>query len=552
MLAREVILKKLPTASHQSVQKLSGYWVGAFLSAAIGVVYIFREFFFHGFLAGDLGDGRAIVSYTNHWYHFLNGEIGLRNYSFFWPAKDTLGGTDPLLIQGIITAFLRWVGFTAVSSSEWSFILITLIGLLGAFAFSRNFLKRDTSSFIFTILIATSYGLNAQLGHPQLLAFTIIFWVLHFATKVQKANSATQKLNCGLAVIAILSLLASTSWYGFQFFLILTLIFFVITQRGSSRKEIKRKIIDLLCIFRVKPNLLSIFLYFMSCGAILVWIYIYLPFLKSGTTSWSWPEVSFYGQRPMDLINTSVGAFYPITVFDNYLSLDVNPTFERAMGFNLILLLVFTYVIVDFRYRFPSFKFSFASRLILTAIMAECVITFTNSGKSLWWFFWKFFPGAGSLRAIDRMNILIVWIALFVVVLYFDKFTYKNGREIFVIFVLLVFYFSFNVRNSQSFWKEGDYLPNNFKVKEQILFGHHCKGFFLYQDPKSPQNSYIQFEAMAISEVTGIPTINGSSGKFPPKWVFTGMQKPSDKEIKSWLGNFGATPLSSEVCLLVD
>ena len=168
--------------------------------------------------------------------------------------------------------------------------------------------------------------------------------------------------------------------------------------------------------------------------------------------------------------------------------------------------------------------------MVQKALFAEVIITFTDTGKSLWWFFWQVFPGAGSLRAVNRINILIVWIVLFIVVAYFDRIKSVGRKKIVFIFVLLLVYFASNVRESQSFWRVENYLPSGFEVKAQILKSQNCDAFLLYQKADVPPNPYIQFDAMAISEATGVPTINGSSGKFPSEWVFGGDKKPSEKE----------------------
>jgi hypothetical protein len=523
------------------------------LTSASSVIFIFRDYFFNRSLPGDLGDGRAYVVYVSHWYEFILGKVPLRDTSFFWPAKDSLGSTDPLLAQGILSIPLRLMGVSLVTTSILVTMLLALIGFYGCFKFLEVVTRNIPLAVAGTWLMSFSYNFNAQLGHPQIIAgFPLLFVVLYHGYLFWNIQDPRKKSIQFQLMCSWILLLSLTSWYALMSALVTALVIGVVIIFAIGLGPYQTLRVKLHSVLSGCRNFQSLLISSFSLTVFGLWIYIYLPYIREDVTGWAWSEVAYYGPRWGDVLNTSVGATGTQAQLNEFFQLAINPTFERAMGIPLVLAILATLLGLfclreGYRKLIPS-KILFTSAWILILLT-----TFDERGQSVWWVVWKYIPGASSIRAVGRIRIVIAWVLILAILICLSHLLSRINRIQYVsicfIFLLLILE---SARSSQSFWKSEDFLPVGSEKVISKLVKEECAAFLIVSRKKEQFDVFAQYDAMAISAISGIPTLNGSSGKTPDGWNFYDWEtEMTDINIQNWMKKNGQTDVSS-VCKVMS
>lgn len=500
-------------------------------------LFVFRDYFFYENLPGDLGDGRAYVVYVSHWYEFLLGKVELRDTSFFWPAQNTLGSTDPLLAQGLLSVPLRLLGFSMVTTATLVTIFLSQLGFYACFKVLEVITKSIPLAAVGTFLVGFSYNFNAQLGHPQIVAgYPLLFIVLYHGYSFWNARLEKENTIHFQLMLTWTLLLSLTSWYALISAIIASSVVAAVTIFLSGINpfhELRLKLHRAISGYGgTKSHILTL----SSFALIGLWIYIYVPYIREGMTGWNWGEVAFYGPRWGDIINTSVGASGFQERLHNFLQLSINPTFERAMGVPLLLIIaIISFSLLCLREDFGILRAS--KVLFVSAWILTILTTFDERGQSAWWIAWKYFPGASSLRAVGRVRIVIVWIFILAIILCISHLLKRisKAQTISISFFLLLLMLE-PIRNSQSYWKMEEFLPKGSEIAIAKLIENDCSAFLIIPRNENQFDVLAQYDAMAISAFSGIPTINGSSGKTPEGWNFYDWDtRLTDDYLDNWL-----------------
>jgi hypothetical protein len=517
----------------------------------LGTLFIFRSTFFQPYnLPGDLGDARAVISYVNHWPSFFRGNIGLTDTNYFWPLNNGIAGTDLFLLNGIMAFILQLLGMDLVYSVIATFVLITFFGLIGAFKVFNLRIQSSLSSSLLTIAVSTSYALNAQLGHLQLLSTLLIFWVLYFFM-LRKDN--LQNVLHPFSLLGVLSwlILFLTSWYAAFFLLLTTTIYFFWLFVSQARLENLRMVRDFF-IIRNFTWTKSIYILLTSIFTlVLLSLVVYAPKLFSDQTRWPWTEVMLYAPRLGDLINTSTGHQGWVARFNEVFHLNGFPTYERAMG--LVPLLFIVVLVMSISIFARPIVFSKESRVVLLTLLSILVLPIVDElGRSPWWFVWQLFPGASAIRSNARIWILASWLALYLMARYFAEVkSLGNRRIIFPVIIILISIMS--IRDSQSFWKSENYVSTNSSTTASEIVDRGCTAFFLVPVKNGQAIPLIQYEAMAISEITGVPTLNGSSARNPENYnLHLADDKSAPAMVAKWINANESKLLNSEICIFSE
>lgn len=521
------------------------------LASILGTLYIFRSTFFppHN-LPGDLGDARAVISYVNHWPNFFRGNIGLTDTNYFWPLKDGIGGTDILLLNGLLAFGFQSIGVGLVHSVISTFVLTTFFGLIGAFKVFYRRTQSQLYAFLLTVAVSMSYSLNAQLGHLQLLSTLLIFWVIFFFMPRKKGSQNFSEPRFSLGVLSWL-ILFLTSWYAAFFLLLTSSIYFLWLLASQTRFENSKQLRMFLSIQNFKWKTSYYFLIPSNLLLVFFSLYVYLPKLFSGQARWPWTEVMLYAPRLGDLINTSTGHQGWIKQFNEFFYLNGFPTYERAMGL-VPLLFIFVLIISISIFARPMHTSRELRITCLTLVSILFLPIVDEFGRSPWWFVWQIFPGASGIRSSARIWILASWLALYLLVLYFREIkSIFHSKSVMSILIILISILS--IRESQSFWKSENYVSNNSKEVVSYINARDCKAFFLVPMRNGREIPLIQYEAMAISELTGIPTLNGSSARNPNNYILQLADEESAPElVKKWIEMNNAGTSNLDICIFTD
>ena len=517
----------------------------------LGTLFIFRSTFFQPYnLPGDLGDARAVISYVNHWPSFFRGNIGLTETNYFWPLNNGIAATDLFLLNGILAFILQLLGMDLVYSVIATFVLITLFGLIGAFKVFNLRIQSSLSSSLLTIAVSTSYALNAQLGHLQLLSTLLLFWVLYFFMR-RKGN--LQNVLHPRSLLGVLSwlILFLTSWYAAFFLLLTTTIYFFWQFVSQTRLENFKMLRDFFIVRNFNWTRSSFMLLSSVFALVLLSLVIYLPKLFSGQTRWPWTEVMLYAPRIGDLVNTSTGHQGWMARFNDVFHLNGFPTYERAMG--LVPLLFIIVLIMSISIFARPIIFSKESRVILLTLLSILILPIVDElGRSPWWFVWQLFPGASAIRSNARIWILASWLAFYLMARYLAEVKSLANRR-FILPIIIILISTMSIRDSQSFWKSENYVSTNSSTIMSQIVDRGCAAFFLVPIKNGQAIPLIQYEAMAISEMTRVPTLNGSSARNPENYdLHLADEKSAPVMVTKWVNANDSKLLTSEICIFSE
>jgi len=144
-------------------------------------------------------------------------------------------------------------------------------------------------------------------------------------------------------------------------------------------------------------------------------------------------------------------------------------------------------------------------------------IVVDEQGHSFWRFLWVAFPPIRSITIPFRIMIILTWIILFAIFLQLKNFKNKNKLAILISIVLLI-----DVgRPTISRWKESEFINPATKHMINSLIINKCDVFFINPSQDNASPWLTQMDAMTISSVTSVPTVNGYSGNWPQGWPIT-------------------------------
>jgi hypothetical protein len=273
-----------------------------------------------------------------------------------------------------------------------------------------------------------------------------------------------------------------------------------------------------------------------------IWILVYAPNMKLANRDWG--EYLIYAPRLGDLFNSSMGATGPYQKIMTYLNLGLNPTFERALGFPLLTLIIYLSLLLLIN--LPRFTKLFDPKLvrlfnsaIIGTFITFLILAADDAGHSMWFVPWRLVPGLSSVRAPSRILILLALILVILVILLISSIKLRSGaRFLCVLLLVLVFIFD-NSRSHYSMWTRADYESQNYARVVNTARDEQCSAFYVAPSQSNPQPWITQVEAMQIASTGRIPTINGYSSKTPIGWPQTpywGRANPED--IRQWVSKF--------------
>jgi hypothetical protein len=496
-------------------------------ASLVGIFLLFRSFFLHQIFPGDIGDARGNVLALDHWYRFFQGKEAIGQLLIFYPDKHALGNSDAFFVQGVFYSFFRTLHLNALSATIWAEIIFAFVGLCGFVLLSNLFFKNVFLKIASVILIANSYPLLAQVVHPQLFGYLTASW---FFLGVLQFTKRFDKPNLGFLLIFITcELQALSCWYVLGTELLYALIFLIVYLLQMGHKD---SLIQAQSLFRrVTRNVGKVSLLgwssFLISNLILIagWLLIYYPNIKNGVSKFSYADTSVYSPRYGDLLNTSSGSFGWWNKFFQYIHTSTAPTGERAMGYPPLLFTIFLLLVIALmvRPRTPEWM-KLCRALIITNLLIVFIILTDDSGRSPWYIFYKLFPGAGSMRTLFRINILLTFVLLLVVIYILDHWIiFKPTTRLIPALFLLTMLFLESMRLYSGNWTANQYLPPYGKTIIQQMKTMHCHSFLLVAKSPQANPSFLQNDAGAISVIADIPTLNGSTSVFPKNYNLYGV-----------------------------
>jgi uncharacterized protein DUF4214 len=523
---------------------------------------------------GDRGDARGFLYYCEHWYKSLSGKSSLLSPAVFYPAKGTLAYSDLLLGVGVPYSFFRALGFDMFSSLQIVIILTAFLSYCTAFWLLHKTLGlRLAPAIVGAMFFAFNSPKWFQLIHLQLqfvVLLPVIFALLITFAK-QAATLETKRAALLLSLAGLCWDLQMATGIYFAWFFVLWSTFFLILALAFGRS--RRFIVAVVRKFW-RAILLAAGITLLG---LIPTMMLYLPLARS--ENWyrydglinlipEWHAVLSMGAGNY-LWGRITLALLPDPIPNTWGELQVGIGLFSSLTW-IVLTIATIWFIRARRERNatgetdPSIPDPRQSTLLFLALLIIAtslfyLIGFRYGNHSPWYYIYRFFPGAGAIRGVSRYVIFLtlpISIA-FAYVLdrgleYASRQTDRMRRKtLTAVMLLLGGVVVFEQFGTPKIGGSGFSVKNEKAYLNTMTsrLSRDCQAFYLANGPLARRNMpEYQYDAMLVSAITGIPTMNASSSQFPPGWDLYSLNLPNyEDNVKSWIA---LNRMSGKICRL--
>lgn len=523
-----------------------------------GTIQYHSDQFLSGFdtFLGDRGDARGFAYFCEHWYQWLLGNTKLLSPEIFYPTKRTLAYSDLLVGFAVPFSLFRALGFGIFSSVEIVVVLITFASYCSAFLLLYKTLGyRLLPSCAGAMFFAFSSPKFNQTIHLQLqyavllpLMFALVISVARQAGSIAHKRAA---LLLSLAAVCFNVQLATTFYYAW-YFAFWTIIFLALALISSRTRAF---IVD--AARRLWQPLVIASIVFLA--VFIPILLLYLPTIKAGT----WYEYDFTSQMIPDWRSLLImgDGNYIWGWLSAALTPDPLPATwgELRIGIGLVPSLAWVVLTVyAFRWSARKTETAFLGIMVL-ATTAFYLLGFKYGGHSPWFYIYQYFPGGGAIRAVSRYVIFLTLpmaiafaYALSQGLAYATTQTNDKKRPLkFILIGLMVFgvveQLGVNKISGTGFSKR---VEEAYLTTMASNLPSDCNSFYVAPGKRADHSvAEYHYDAMLISIISGVPTLNASSSQFPPDWNMY-FVKNADYElnVKDWIES---QRIPGRVCRLV-
>jgi uncharacterized protein DUF4214 len=516
---------------------------------------------------GDRGDARGIVALCEHWHQAILGHADLLSPAMFYPVRGTLAYSEFLLGFGVPYSIVRATGLDMFSSLEVVVIVLSFLNYLACFVLLYRVLRFH---YLAACAAAMFFAFNSpkffQTGHLQLqfvVCLPLIFiFVLLF---VRQAESLSQKRAFGLLFLAGLALNIQllTAFYHAWFFIFWC---FLLLSLALLFRKSRALIFNLIGKFW--PALTAGAATFLLGAA--PFTLIYLPAARKleaysynnvtemipawwsllsmgdGNYIWGWlasivrpdPAPAAWGELTIGIGIVTSLVWLGITVFGIWILIKgLRPSSVVTANEDCV------------RGKFSNDVYLFYSGLAILATTLFYVIGFKYvGGRSPWHLVYDYFPGATAIRAMSRYVIFLTLpmaIAFGFVLNYgitrvsAQKTAAAKARLIIVLFFLATFgtveQFGIFKLGGTGFSKR---VERSYLSAMAAKLPESCSAFYVAAKADDHHNAFeYHYDSMLIAVTKHIPTLNGSSSKFPAGWfgLYQVKDPAYEEHVKRWI-----------------
>ncbi|HEU4833347.1 MAG TPA: hypothetical protein VFS90_02990 [Pyrinomonadaceae bacterium] len=528
-----------------------------FLVGIAGTILYHSSQFFSGFdkFFGDRGDARGFVYFCEHWYQSILGKASLLNPGIFYPTKRTLAYSDLLFGFAAPYSFFRALGFSMFTSTELMIILLTFLAYCIAFVLLYRTLGFGViPSCAGAMFFAFNSPKFNQLTHLQLqyvLLLPLIFaLVISFAKRVDTIDQRKAAWLLSLAAVCLNVQLATTFYYAWYFGLWAILFLLLALAFRESRDFIIATVRKFWRSFGIAAVVFLI-------GFIPI-LLLYLPAVRAG----QWYNFDFVTEMIPDwraLLSMGDGNFVWSWFYKRIVGEPRPATWgELMVGIGLIPSLAWialtaasVWLIRKGRAARDVAPVFLGVMILATSIFI--VFGFKIGSHSLWKYIYGYFPGGGAIRAVSRYLIFLTLPMSIAFAYGLQKaLQFASGKRALTVAVVLVAAFGvfeqFGVPrvNGTGFSTR---IEENYLKTMAARLPLDCKAFYVAPGPHANHSTAeYQYDAMMISSISRVKTLNASSSQFPRDWNFYFFKNPDyESKVKEWID---ARKISGKVCRL--
>jgi len=191
--------------------------------------------------------------------------------------------------------------------------------------------------------------------------------------------------------------------------------------------------------------------------------------------------------------------------------------------------------------------------VMILATSIFIVLGFKAGGHSLWQYIYEYFPGARAIRAVSRYVIFLTLPMSIAFAYGLQKaLEFASGKQGLTVAVLVVAAFGvfeqFGVPrvNGTGFSTS---IEQTYLKTMAARLPVDCRAFYVAPGPQVRHSTAeYQYDAMMISSISRVKTLNASSSQFPRDWNFYFFKNPDyESKVKEWIDS---RKISGKVCRL--
>lgn len=452
------------------------------------------------YLPGDEGDSRFINFLLEHGFQWLSGNTnGFWNADFMYPFQDNIAFSDNMLGSMPIYAFFRMFGLQPETAFQMWWISVCSLNFWSAYFVLKKWLNRSNLAAIGALIFAFSIFQQGQMNYMQMSVRFAIPVVIYAAIQLVKTGQPKYLAYYAFALVVQFYCALYTGIFLFYFSAGLILIYALFTRRHLFFVELFRR-----------ESIGKSLAIGLTSGVLLFWIL--WPYLKmamyAGTPGYEEsvsliPTLSSY-------LHAHDSSWILGSYAASYKDMEAYWLHYNFPGFILILSFLATPIVLGLHW---FKKRSFSKELLALSVVILLVFLFflrTENGLSLYRLI-AWLPGLSSVRVLNRFMHVEIFL-LILVLLYLWKKLPK--RYVWVLLALCILDNGFSsdktLRTNKSRIVEGRTELTQKIAKKRN--GSH-KAFVVLRSDRHV--AYTQVEAMMVSQLTGLPTVNGYSSSCP-------------------------------------
>ena len=521
----------------------------AFIGAAVlSIAVFFRISLFSHFEAlwGNDFDGGIEAAILEHWNNVLHGAERWNRSSYFYPHADTLGYDDGYFLYGLMDAAFRSVGANVFAAPALVDMSVKAIGLAAMFVFLRRVAACRFGFALFgATLFTLAHGSFISYSHEQLLSVAfapLLGWLMWEAWSALSSGRSRRFVLWGGAAGLLWGAWLLTAYYMAWFTTLFACVLAVVAAAMTGRTGLAAA---LARTWRWRWSCVTVTA--ITVLAAIPFLVVYLPKL-SETGGQGWDQTLAFIPKPNDIVNLGPdsllwGRFYPVLC-----RFCTGDWFELKTGITPVLLLLFVLgTILEGLAARRSGPVETGRPLILfmaAAVVVLCLAMFRWGYATPWWLVWKLVPGAGGVRVVSRLQLFLVAPIIVVAVSCLQRLYARMPRYIVVLLGGLVLLEQGEIA-SPMYDQPSELARLSVPVPPVA-----CKAFYVSATKDSGLKGDVyrlyphNVEAMVISELIRLPTVNGFATFNPPDWNFAEpLRSDYEARVRSYAAEHGLTGL---------
>jgi hypothetical protein len=507
-------------------------------------------------IPGDVGDARATIYLTEHWYQVFRGNAEALSPAMFHPVKGTMGYAETMFIHALPYTALRVAGMDMFGAIAVPVMLFTFLNYATCYVLLRRVLGIGAAGSVVGALFfafnsprfnhSGHYGYQASFFVPVAAAFVAAF--------VQRRAKISQRsafaLLAGAAVSLALQFVISPYQGWFVVFWACLFLVFLLALRSTRHVIVE--------IVRRFPLAIAGSAIVLVAGLYPLWL-IYAPVQQSVSIR---SYFDAYQLTPDVWSLLQMGDWNYVWGRFSVSALRIHPQYSRELyiGIGLVPSAVLLALIIWAARTVVQGDGPDAPRLVLAASMLASATIYLLAmrywnGWSPWHLVYRFVPGASGLRAIARhVMILALPIAVGFAVL-IDRAMRRislepaaSARRMLTAALFAIAGFGILEQFGRATSFSGKAQMARLKSLAASLPAD-CSVFYAAAAPgRAPVKHEDQIDAMLISVMTGVPTVNGYSGHVPRGWALREVEAPDyEQRVARWIRQHD---VSGRVCRL--